>query len=83
MGYYVSTYIKKRFLSSGIVISVLRNVSISGLELQKKWENLRLAFVREVAKLKMLKSGQGAEQRSKYPYYDVLSFMLPVISNKE
>jgi hypothetical protein len=24
--------------------------------------------------------GCGAEQRSKYPYYDVLSFLLPVIS---
>jgi hypothetical protein len=46
------------------------------------WKNLRLAFVR-VAKLKKLKSEEGAEQESKYPCYDVLSFLLPVISNKE
>ncbi|KDR17414.1 uncharacterized protein LOC110831754 [Zootermopsis nevadensis] len=54
-----------------------------GLELQKKWKNLRLAFVREVSKLKMLKSGNGSEKRTKYPYYDMLSFLLPVVSNKQ
>lgn len=51
----------------------------SGLELQKRWKGLRDGYVKEVKKMKQIKSGSGASVRSSYLYYGKLQFLQPTI----
>ncbi|KAL4142558.1 hypothetical protein QTP88_004997 [Uroleucon formosanum] len=49
-----------------------------GLELQKRWKGIRDAYVKEVKKMKQVKSGSGAV-KSSYLYYKRLQFLQPTI----
>jgi len=51
---------------------------VSGLELQKRWKGIRDAYVKEVKKMKQVKSGLGAV-KSSYLYYKRLQFLQPTI----
>jgi len=51
---------------------------VSGLELQKRWKGIRDAYVKEVKKMKQVKSGSGAV-KSSYLYYKRLQFLQPTI----
>lgn len=51
----------------------------AGLELQKRWKGLRDGYVKEVKKMKQIKSGSGASARSSYLYYGRLQFLQPTI----
>ena len=52
--------------------------SFPAMKLQKKWKGLRDSYVREVKKMKTLKSGSGAAKRRKYIFFDALSFLKPL-----
>ncbi|XP_053983865.1 uncharacterized protein LOC128879069 [Hylaeus volcanicus] len=53
-----------------------------GLEVQKKWMNLRSCFTRELKLQKTDKSGRISNRRRKYMYYDQLLFLLPSIKHR-
>lgn len=74
MGYYISTYINKKVLFKlDCYLNFMSCVSF-GAYAQRKWKNVCLAFIQEIEKLKMQKSGEGAEKWLKYPYYDMFVF---------
>ncbi|KAF6213065.1 hypothetical protein GE061_010779 [Apolygus lucorum] len=54
-----------------------------GLDIPKKWLNLRSCFSRELRQQKTHKSGKGAKKRRKYIYFDKLLFLLPSIEDKQ
>jgi hypothetical protein len=47
----------------------------SGVQLQKKWKNIRDYYFREIRRLKNVRSGEGAPEKSAYIYYDQLQFL--------
>ncbi|XP_054262823.1 uncharacterized protein LOC128986462 [Macrosteles quadrilineatus] len=53
-----------------------------GKEIQKKWKALRDAYFRSL-KTQTLKSGRGASKRRPYPYQQQMSFLQPVIANRQ
>lgn len=53
-----------------------------GNDIQKKWKNLRLSYVRDIKRSREVKSGSAATDKAKYIYSDLLSFLSPVIQHK-
>ncbi|XP_056641520.1 uncharacterized protein LOC130448258 [Diorhabda sublineata] len=53
-----------------------------GRDVQKKWANLRTCFRRELNAQKNTKSGQAANKRRKYVYFEQLLFLLPCMENR-
>nr|XP_014276018.1 uncharacterized protein LOC106680663 [Halyomorpha halys] len=51
-------------------------------DLHRKWKNLRQCFRRELDKRKNDKSRPGRNGKSAYVYYDLLSFLVPVMGSK-
>ncbi|CAH0730593.1 unnamed protein product, partial [Brenthis ino] len=51
--------------------------------LQKKWKSLRDNYMREVKKMKTVKSGSGASKTSTYIHYNRLRFLQASIANKD
>ncbi|XP_075983668.1 uncharacterized protein LOC142981554 [Anticarsia gemmatalis] len=51
--------------------------------LQKKWKSLRDNYMREVKKIKTVKSGSGASKTSTYIHYNRLRFLQASIANKD
>ncbi|KDR08446.1 hypothetical protein L798_01970 [Zootermopsis nevadensis] len=49
----------------------------TGRDIQKKWQNLRSCFSRELRAQEQTKSGQSASKRRKYIYFEKLLFLLP------
>ncbi|KAI8441514.1 hypothetical protein MSG28_015102 [Choristoneura fumiferana] len=50
--------------------------------LQKKWKSLRDNYMREVKKMKTVKSGSGASKTSSYIHFNRLQFLQPSIADK-
>lgn len=55
----------------------------SGREIQQRWANLRSCFAREMREQKKGTSGQAAQKRRKYVYFDQLLFLLPTVEERE
>ncbi|XP_057662534.1 uncharacterized protein LOC130902880 [Diorhabda carinulata] len=53
-----------------------------GRDVQKKWANLRTCYRRELNAQKNTKSGQAANKRRKYVYFEQLLFLLPCMENR-
>ncbi|XP_045460138.1 uncharacterized protein LOC123670663, partial [Harmonia axyridis] len=53
-----------------------------GRDVQKKWANLRNCFRRELNAQKNTKSGQAANKRRRYVYFEQLLFLLPCMENR-
>lgn len=47
----------------------------AGVQLQKKWKNIRDCFFREIRRLKNVRSGGAAPKRNTYIYFDQLQFL--------
>ncbi|XP_064103424.1 uncharacterized protein LOC135213375 [Macrobrachium nipponense] len=65
-------------------ISELFNVSEA--EIARKWHNLRCQMNNEIRKMKVKKSGMGADDvlvKSKWEYFDVLHFMIGSVKPQE
>ncbi|XP_050666968.1 uncharacterized protein LOC126966741 [Leptidea sinapis] len=54
-----------------------------GSILQKKWKNLRDAYVKELKKTKHLKSGSSASTPSSFSYFQRLSFLKQVVQKRK
>jgi len=52
-------------------------VFVLGRDVQQRWKNIRACFSRELRSQKNTKSGQAAQKRRKYIYFDKLLFLLP------
>ncbi|XP_047111606.1 uncharacterized protein LOC124788384 [Schistocerca piceifrons] len=50
---------------------------------QRRWENLRTCFARELREQKSAKSGQPAGKRRKYKFYDQHLFIQPTVEVPE
>lgn len=55
----------------------------SAREIQQRWANLRTCFSREMREQKKGTSGQAAQKRRKYVYFDQLLFLLPTVEERE
>lgn len=55
---------------------------LSGAKIQRKWKSLRNCFTRELTKQKSEKSGAGSSNRKKYMYFDILTFLIPALTDK-
>ncbi|XP_046668924.1 uncharacterized protein LOC124359863 [Homalodisca vitripennis] len=53
-----------------------------GREIQKKWKALRDAYFRSL-KTQFAKSGSGASKKRPYPYQQQMTFLQPVIANRQ
>ncbi|XP_076179004.1 uncharacterized protein LOC143152591 [Ptiloglossa arizonensis] len=51
-------------------------------KIQRKWKSLRNCFTRELTKQKSEKTGAGASNRKKYVYFDILTFLIPALTDK-
>lgn len=50
---------------------------VLGTVINKRWQNLRTCFARELKAQQSTKSGQAATKRRKYVYFERLLFLLP------
>lgn len=55
---------------------------LSGKDVQRRWQNFRTCFARELKKQKETHSGQSPDRRKKYIYFDQLLFLLPITENR-
>ncbi|CAG5024520.1 unnamed protein product [Parnassius apollo] len=53
-----------------------------GHEIQRKWNNLRTCFARELKAQKSVKSGQAASKRRPYVYFDRMLFLIPCMESR-
>lgn len=56
---------------------------VPGATLQKKWKNIRDAYMKEYKKNKSIPSGSGSQKGTTYIYFSRLSFLQVCAENKE
>jgi len=56
---------------------------ISVEELKKKWKHCRDNYARVINETRKFASGSEAKNAKKYAYFDVLSFLQPVVKKRK
>lgn len=56
---------------------------ISVEELKKKWKHCRDIYARVINETRKIASGSEAKNAKKYAYFDVLSFLQPVVKKRK
>nr|XP_055069810.1 transcription factor Adf-1-like [Misgurnus anguillicaudatus] len=61
---------------------VANQVGMSEDECKRRWKNLRDRYIKERKTMKEKKSGAGAEQKTKWRYFSIMSFLEPHVRDR-